>query len=114
MYWGDEAKTVLSPGQYQYLGDNELQLYVEGWDSIPFWAHYVSTCKFDIVYKEKTVLTKTCPVGLFTEPTFEMQTIRFSDEDMEILKKSGGKTFSLRSHYPYIWDVPENLTFTIK
>ena len=112
LYWDDEAKKVLAPAVHQYLGKNDLLMYIKGHNSIPFGAQ--NTCKFDVLYKGQVVLSKRCPTHEFNEQDFEMQGLRFSDEDVAALKNTGGRTFSLRSHYPKIWDVPEDLTFTIK
>ncbi len=112
LYWGDEAKKILQPHVYQYLRKNSLYMYVKGRKSIP---RIQSACKLDVLHQGQVVLAnKTCPVDLFNETDFTLQGLPFSDEDMAALKKTGGRTFSLRSHYPQIWDVPESLTFTIK
>ena len=90
---------------------------VEGKSRFPFWARYENSCGFDVLYKGEVILEKLKCGGQFNdteENNFKLQTVRFSDEDVAALKKTGGKTFSLRSCYPKIWDVPENLTFTIK
>ncbi len=112
LYWGNEAKKILQPHVYQYLGKNKLYMYVKGHNSIP---RVQSACQFDVLHQGQVILAnKMCPVDLFNETDFTLQGIPFSDEDMVALKKTGGHTFSLRSHYPKIWEVPEHLTFTIK
>ena len=115
LYWEDEAKKVLVPDLYQHMKERELYMRVEGHGNLPFWADSEYTCAFDVLYKGKTVLENLpCAASQFYPKEFSLQTVRFSDEDLAALKKTGGRTFSLRSHYPQIWDVPEHLTFTIK
>lgn len=114
LYWGYQAKEVVTPKEEQYLGTQEVNMRVE--KEIPFWAGYKNSCGFDVLYKGNVVLEDMKCRGLFTYPKRKiwLQTIRFSDEDVAVLKKTGGKTFNLRSRYPKIWDVSEDLTFTIK
>ena len=115
LYWGDEAKKDLSSAQ-QYVGKQDVYMRVEGDDSMPHWAWHPQTCAFDVLYQDKMIIENIkCVKSIFydRENHFSLQTVRFSDEDMAALKKTGGHTFSLRSRYPKVWDVPETLTFTI-
>ena len=114
LYWGHEAKEVVEADEEQYVGTQEVNLLSN--KKIFFWARYKNSCAFDVLYQGKTVLENVLCGGRFTYPSRKiwLQTVPFSDEDMKVLKKTGGKTFSLRSRYPKIWDVPKTLTFTIK
>ena len=115
LYWGEDAKAAAPVDAHQFVEKNELYLRVEKLEKFPFWSH--SPCGFDILYQGKVILEmKECPRSQFRnrEKDIGLQAVSFSDENLAVLKKTGGKTFSLRSRYPYVWDVPENLTFTIK
>ncbi len=117
LYWGYQAKEVLSPELHQYVGENEVNMRVEGKSKFPFWARYIDSCGFAVLYKGEVILENVRCGGQFNDTeknNFKLQTVRFSDEDVKTLKKTGGKTFSLRSRFPKVWDVPEDLTFTIK
>lgn len=117
LYWGNEAKKVLSPELHQYVREKEVNMRVEGKSKFPFWAHYKNSCGFDVLYNGEIILEAVRCGGHFNDTeknNFQLQTVKISDEEMAVLKKTGGKTFSLRSRYPKIWDVPETLTFTIK
>ncbi len=116
-YWGEEAKKDLSADLHEYVGEHEVNMRVEGKSRFPFWARYENSCGFAVLYKGKVILENVKCGGQFNDTeknNFKLQTVRLSEEDIATLKKTGGHTFSLRSHYPKIWNVPEGLTFTIK
>lgn len=117
LYWGNEAKKALSAQLHQYVEEQTVNMRIDDPHKLPFWAGYRASCEFDVLHEGRVILENVVCRGKFNDTeknNFKLVTVRFSDEDMAVLKKSGGRTFSLRSRYPKIWDVPEDLTFTIK
>ena len=113
IYWGEEAKVIVPREVLQYLGKQEINLYVAG--NFPFWARKPHTCKFDIITNGEAVLESKVCSGVFNiSKTKHLVTISFSDEDMKSLSKNKKNVFTLRSKFPKIWEVPSNLTFKIK
>jgi len=115
LYWGDEAKKELTPDLHQYMREREVYMRVEGDNSLPHWVDNI-TCAVDVLYQGNVVIeNKRCASAQFQDTThhFNLQAIRLTEEEWAALKKTGGRTFSLRTYYPRIWDVPEDLTFTI-
>ena len=112
IYWGNEAKGIVPQKALQYLGKQEIKLYIEG--NFPFWAHKSRNCKFDIIANGKVILENKPCGGVFNiSKEKHLVTVSFSDEDMKSLSRNKKNVFTLRSKFPIIWEVPSDLTFKI-
>lgn len=107
LYWGKAAPIV---NDRQYLGENDLMLQADR--EIPYWVPYKSTCEVDILQGAAPVLKEVGCKGSFPEERFIQ--IRLSEQALQQLRLYKDRTFNVRSHYPEILEIPENLTFTVK
>ncbi len=112
IYWGEEAKSIIPEKEWQYLGTEEINLYVAG--TFPFWGWKAHNCRFDVLADGIIVLENKPCRGMFTiADDAHLVTVPFSNEDMQLLTKNKATTYTLRSRFPKVWEVPSDLTFTV-
>jgi len=109
LYWGQEAPLTTDR---EYLEDTALLLQTR--KKIPYWIRYEKTCKLDIEQNSHRVLENIPCRGLFHEPENTYLEVPFSDEQVRQLRAYKDRTFSVRSHYPEILEIPAELTFTVR
>lgn len=108
LYYGKNAPT----DDKEYLEATDLTMKIQK-SSMAAWAKNQKKCKVDIMKKDKEILHgKTCS-GIFYEKDFFLLQIDFTKEEIAKLKTEG-KTFTLRSHFPKILNIPADLTFNLQ
>lgn len=96
----------------EYLEDTDLILQTE--QEAPYWIRYKNACRLDILSDGEPVLHKIFCRGIFaTDEGYSFLQVFLSTQEIEQLKQTGKKEFSVYSHFPDILFIPENLTFKI-